>query len=222
MIECFPDAAEVIHDTIDRHGSSLKVAVLAPLTDLAKAAERDEEHFCRIGGLYIQGQAIIEDGRLMPDPAAYNLAEDMEAATRIFALQDRIPFTFVGKHAAYQIPLTRAEFNTFAQTGNKVGGYLRTHALKGIACFAERSPEVFTRVFGVEPDQIDTLDELSKPYDALVAKAIADPRRLTAVRVGRHSLIGMSASESGIEAVDQPLVRADVVDTILIALTRTV
>jgi inosine-uridine nucleoside N-ribohydrolase len=218
LIECFPDGIDVIHESIAKYGSALKIAALAPLTDLAWAAERDEKHFCEIGGLYIQGQAIIENGRLVPDPAAYNLKEDLEAAYRIFSLQDRIPFTLVGKHTAYHIPLTRRDFAEFSATGNRVGAYLETHAIKGIECFARRDPEVFRRVFNIDPSSLSDLDELSKPYDALVAKAIANPTGLISLQFGHHRLIGMSATDSGIVISEQDSVKNDIICTILDAL----
>jgi inosine-uridine nucleoside N-ribohydrolase len=218
LIECFPDAIDLIHQTIDTHGPDLRIAALAPLTDLAKAAERDRENFTRIGGLFIQGQAIVEDGRLQPDPAAYNLKEDMEAATRIFALQDDIPLTLVGKWAAYKIPLLRSDFERFAGTSNPVGAYLKTHAEKGIACFAERAPEIFERVFKVSPDRLEDLQELSKPYDALVAVSIARPAMLGTVSIGHHTLIGMSPETSGIEDEHIDEVKAHVMRTIVAGL----
>ena len=220
LIECFPPASDVIHNAIDRHGPALRVAVQAPLTDLAQAADQDPGHFSRIGGIFIQGQATIEDGRLIPDPAAYNLGEDMEAAERIFAFQDQIPMTFLGKYAAYQVPLHRADFDRFADTGNHVGSYLRTHAIKGIQCFAERAPDIFQRVFGVEASQLDQLEELSKPYDALLAKALVNPAGLQPVEFGHHRLIGMTVDQPGILEEDRASVKADICDTIIRGLCR--
>lgn len=216
LIECFPDGVDLIEDLADHYGDKLKVAVLAPMTDLAKAAERSPDVFRRIGGLFIQGQALVDDGVLSPDPAAYNLAEDMEAATRVFGFQDDIPLTLVGKYAAYQAPLTRSDFERLASTGNPVGTYMKTHAEKGIECFAERAPQVFNRVFGVAPDQVGQLNELSKPYDALVAKTIANPEGLIATHVGHHALIGMTSEDHGVS--DSAALKRELMDTMLHAL----
>lgn len=218
LIECFPNGVELIGESIDRLGDRLKIAVCAPMTDLAKAAVHDPSTFKRLGGLFIQGQAVIENGSLSPDPEAYNLKEDLEAAEIVFRFQNDVPFTFVGKHAAYELPLHRADFTSFAATGNPVGVYMLEHAIKGIECFAERAPEVFSRVFGLQPDQLDILDELSKPYDALVAKAIARPDGLLGERFGQHTLVGMSPSSNGIE--NPHLVKQDITTTIINALER--
>lgn len=216
LIECFPDGIELIHELIDKYGSELRIAVQAPLTDLAKAAQKDEKNFCKIGGLYIQGQATIDDGKLVPDFKAYNLAEDEEAANHVFSLQDKIAMTFVGKYAAYQVPFTRKDFEAFVATGHVVGEYLKTHAEKGLECFAKRAPKIFERVFGVSADKVDGLDALSNPYDVLVAKAVANPEGLKGIKVGKHTLIGMTEDDRGIESPEE--VKADLMNTILKAL----
>jgi inosine-uridine nucleoside N-ribohydrolase len=218
LIETFPDGMDLIEDLTDHYGDKLKIAVLAPMTDLAKVAERSPRLFKRIGGLFIQGQAVVEDATLSPDPAAYNLAEDMEAATHVFRFQDEIPFTMVGKHAAYQVPLLRSDSERMSATGNSVGMYMKTHAEKGIECFAERAPQIFTRVFGVMPNQVSQLNELSKPYDALVAMAIANPRGRIANHIGHHTLIGMTPEDTGV--ADAAELKRDLMNTMMRALTR--
>jgi hypothetical protein len=130
-----------------------------------------------------------------------------------------VPFTLVGKYAAYQVPLERSVFDDFEATGNQAGIYLKTHAIAGIRCFAERSPEIFTHVFGVAPDQIDSLDELSKPYDALVGMAISSPELFEARYVGRHALIGMTPDAPGVRNPAQT--KQKLVATILRALTSS-
>jgi inosine-uridine nucleoside N-ribohydrolase len=218
LIECFPSAEEVIVGAIKKYGSALKIAALAPLTDLAKVAEAHPEAFASIGGIYIQGQATVSEGTLIPDPQAYNIKEDQEAANTIFNLQDQIPLTLVGKFAAYQVPLTRTDFDGFAATGNPAGTYLKNHAIKGIQCFAERAPEVFRRVFGVEATEVDTLSELSKPYDALVTMAIARSEYFEPIQVGHHTLIGMTPEKPGLR--DNNAVKENLVNTIHAALRK--
>jgi inosine-uridine nucleoside N-ribohydrolase len=100
LIECFPSGVDLIHRLIKKHGSDLSIAVLAPMTDLAKAVQKDPANFARIGGLYIQGQAKVGmDGKLAPDPAAYNLKEDMKAAEVVFGLQNKVPLESAIRHA---------------------------------------------------------------------------------------------------------------------------
>jgi len=220
LIECFPSAEEVVIGAIRKYGPALRIASLAPLTDLAKVARSHPEEFATIGGLYIQGQATVEEGVLVPDPQAYNIKEDEEAAKSIFDLQTQVPLTIVGKFAAYQIPLTRVEFDRFEATSNPAGAYLKNHAIKGIQCFAERAPDIFRRVFGVEATDLNSLSELSKPYDALVAMAIAHPEHFAPVRIGRHALIGMTKENPGLN--DNDTVKRELVSTIIRALVSNV
>ena len=216
LIECFHDGVDLIHELIGKYGSQLKIAVQAPLTDLAKAALKDEENFCKVGGLYIQGQAIVDGLTLLTDNNAYNIKEDEEASRIIFGLQDRIELTFVGKHAAYEVPFLREDFALLASTGNPVGRYLKIHAEKGLECFAIRAPDIFKRVFGVDANKVHELKKLSNPYDALVAKAIGKPDDLSGVKVGKHTLIGMNENNTGVE--DPELVKSDLMNTMLKAL----
>jgi inosine-uridine nucleoside N-ribohydrolase len=213
LIECFPSAGSVIIDAVRTYGEALKIAALAPLTDLAIAVREYPEEMRSVGGIYIQGQATVENGRLVPNPEAYNIQQDMEAATIVLALQDRVPFTFVGKHAANQVPLGRAVFDAFAATGNPAGSYLRTHAIKGMQCFAEREPELFRRLYEASPDV------LSKPYDAVVAARIARPELLAPVYLGRHALIGMTPETPGVP--DAERLRGNIVGTIMHALVQS-
>lgn len=219
LIECFPSAEEVLVNSVRRYGKRLQIAAFAPLTELAKVMQSHPGLLEDVGGIYIQGQATVEGGELAPDLAAYNLKEDPEAAHTVFGLQHHVPFTFVGKHAAYlwPMPLTRNNFNAFAATGNPAGTYLKTHAIKGIECFAERDPDIFKRVFGVDANQVGTLQELSKPYDALVAMSITSPELFAPIRVGRHALIGMDAEHPGI--INPVATKAKLIGTIMRALT---
>lgn len=213
LIETFPTSESVIYNAIDAYGSDLSIAVLAPMTDLAKALEKDPDTFSQIGNLYIQGQTLVENGQLVPNPAAYNLKEDLDAAEKVFALQDKINFTLVGKFAAYEIPLMKSDFEQFAATNNPVGTYLKTHAEKGIECFAKRAPDIFERVFGVSADQWDTLEKLSNPYDAVTVMALTQPELFDVEKVGNHTLIGMTKENTGIK--NPQLVKEQLMEKIL-------
>lgn len=224
LIECFPNSTQVIQKLIKKHGSDLSIAVLAPMTDLAKAVQKDPKLFAKVGGLYIQGQAIVgKDGKLAPDPAAYNLKEDMKAAEIVFGLQDKVKLTLVGKHAAYQAPLTRDDFGKLARTGHPVGKYLKTHAEKGLECFVRRAPEIFKKVFKVPAEQdayegFKKLKVLSNPYDAVTVQALTQPELLKARRVGKHCLIGSTAEDTGVPSAAK--LKADLMGTMLRALKR--
>ncbi len=220
LIECFPSAEKIIMDAIAKYGRELRVAVMAPMTDLAHFAQSHPEEFGKIGGLFIQGQAKIEKGMLVPDPQSYNIKEDEEAANTVFQWQNQIPITLVGKFAAYQTPLMRSDFDAFAETGNPAGIYiyLQKHAIKGIEALARRAPDIFKRVFGVDASRVSELNELSKPYDALVAMAITDPEHFVPKRLGHHALIGMTSENHGVRS--PATVKDIIVQTVLRALRK--
>ncbi len=221
LVECFPNGIDLIHDTIDKYGPDLSIAVLAPATDLAKAIQADSNHFAKVGGLYIQGQAKVEDSRLVPDTAAYNLKEDMEATEFVFGMQDWVPMTFVGKWAAYQIPLTKDDFAEFADSNHPAGKYLDVHAHKGLECFVKRAPDIFKKVFGV-PEEMDAyegfeqLENLSNPYDAVTVMALTEPQLFSGQSVGQHTLIGMTKEDPGIK--DTAILKNELMNKILYAL----
>eukprot|EP00566_Odontella_aurita_P004990 CAMPEP_0113581674 /NCGR_PEP_ID=MMETSP0015_2-20120614/31444_1 /TAXON_ID=2838 /ORGANISM="Odontella" /LENGTH=616 /DNA_ID=CAMNT_0000486169 /DNA_START=68 /DNA_END=1915 /DNA_ORIENTATION=- /assembly_acc=CAM_ASM_000160 len=203
------DAVHFILDLCRRYCGSLRVLALAPLTDLAAALRFDASTVLRgVKSLHIQGQAILVpddededdddsdmdvdgdgdgDGdngsavRLEPDPAAFNLRCEMDAARYVFAQFQRrsdrrpgdtddgddgddgggggggVPIILVGKHAAYAIPLTHAHFQRW---DNGAGHWtphpriLRT-ALDGIEHLGRAAPETFERVFRVPATVLD-------------------------------------------------------------------
>ncbi len=210
IVPVFENGVDLILKTIATHKKALKIPALAPLTDLAKAAQKDPDTFVQHGGLYIQGQATIKHGRLVPDPTAYNINEDLRAAHIIFDLQDYFPIHLLGKHAAYQVPFSRSDFEGFRNTGTVAGNYLESHALLGVQVFAKRAPEIFERVFGIPASRVDELTHLSKPYDALAVKVILDPAGMRAQQIGEHALYGMTSEDNGID--NAALVKADLID----------
>lgn len=218
LLENFPNGEQLILHMIQKYKKDLQIAVFAPSTDLAKAANSNPKLFSQIGGFFIQGQALVKNGKLFPDYQAYNLNEDNIATETIFSFQDRIPFTFVGKHAAYQTPLMKSDFERFTNTGHPVGRYLTTHAKKGIECFVKRAPQIFEKVFHHPASDYQNLKELSKPYDALAAMAMVDQSGMNPVRVGIHTLIGMSENNNGI--TDPVLVKKNMMDGILRGLKK--
>lgn len=83
--------------------AGLAVVGIGPLTPLAAALGEDEGRLKgSIGSLHLQGC----DGERGPDPGSYNFREDFGAARTVFdQLRGATPFHFLGKYAAYQVPL---------------------------------------------------------------------------------------------------------------------
>lgn len=109
-------AVQLLLDLSARYPGELIIVGIGPLTPLRLAIETSGgiELLRGIRGLYIQGQAFLQEGKLRPDFAAFNLREDRRAAELVFEhLQQHVPFTLLGKHAAYRVALTKDDLVGF-------------------------------------------------------------------------------------------------------------
>ncbi len=220
----FRKSHEVILNAIAEH-ENIYIMVLAPMTDLAKAVLHNTQIFKsdNLSGVFIQGNAKVEDGKLIPDPVAYNIAEDIWAAEIVFEkLSGIIPFTFLGKWAAYSAPLKEEDFQRFADTDHPVGRYLQTTARNGLKCFALRLPKVYSNLYAggkdVDPrDPIKDATHLSNPYDPSTILALTHPELFILEKEGIHTLIGMSKEESGV--VNPETLHATIIEQIISGLT---
>ena len=129
-----------------------------------------------------------------------------------------IPFTFLGKWAAYEAPMTEVEFRQFADTEHPVGKYLYEAAKNGLTCFAHREPELYSRLYAngspVDPDDpIKDATHWSNPYDPTTALALVYPQMFVPERVGQHTLIGVDKGNPGV--VDANALKQSVLNTVL-------
>lgn len=203
----FRKSEEVILNAIIENPGEVYIFVLAPFTDLAKAILCNISVFEKGGiqGIYVQGNASVESfSKLTPDEVAYNVKEDVWAAEIVMSkLEGIIPFTFLGKWAAYEAPLTEADFQKFADTGHPVGKYLLETAKNGLRCFAERMPELFSKLYaqGRPVDKNNSLanvTHLSNPYDPSTILALIRPELFKGNKVGKHTFIGQEKSNPGV------------------------
>lgn len=116
------------------------IASLSPIADaiaLDKAGEGVMQK--AVAGVYLQGNCFVskdfdginrksddalkwsgENVRILPNPHAYNFKNDMEAATVVFDyFQDLVPFTVLGKYAAYKVPIRKGDFSEWTQKISK-------------------------------------------------------------------------------------------------------
>ena len=154
----------------------------------------------------------VEVCRLRPDDASYNFKEDMPAAEHVFAeLQDDVPMTLLGKHAAYRVGLTSGDFKSW-ERGSDFPSLFAT-AKDQMNAFRESSPDIFYRVYPVPEDKrndrdwVDNLPGgvLSRPYDPLLALHFVRPDLFAAKSVsgGRHIVVGNTDGEHGVPDGDQ-------------------
>ena len=105
-----------------RYSTRLVVIAIAPLTPLAAALQLDEKDgslglLRLVNRVYVQGQAEVSESPpflVSPGDSAYNFRIDMAAASEVLqqlhAAQRRV--SFLGKHAAYQISLTKQDLES--------------------------------------------------------------------------------------------------------------
>lgn len=243
-----PDEAArfILHACTTCHGW-LRVLVLGPVTDLARAARLDAA-LLRSGivSLHLQGQLIpgssASDGPLVPDPEAYNIRCDVAGATEALAAFDggSTRFFAVGKHAAYRTPIAASDFRRW---DGGAGHWLPRPklletALTGIRQLARDAPATFERACGIAPDAlppsdstdafVDVLPHVSCPYDVLAAMTILpdvcdkffDATYVLQEPGGRRvGLIGHADTEN-CNIRDPEAIRTHIVDTIGAALSR--
>lgn len=96
-----------ILEVVRRYGSDLVIICIAPITPLANALKLDIERsaFKCVKRIYVQGNITIDPHtcRLEPDSQAYNFRMDMTAAKELLELQNDVPFSILGKFAAYEV-----------------------------------------------------------------------------------------------------------------------
>ncbi len=194
-------------DSVLSHGNGqCDILLISQATLLSEAIEANYDLVKMIDRIYFQGLATIDstDGcKLMPDPAAYNVSEDIYAAQNLFNLQDMIPFTIVGKYSAYPLALSRQVFESYALSGEPAGVSINQMAIECIERFAESNPDRFRQVYNISDEvstkeALDTLEKISCPYDAVAVLAMTDPDCFTPITYGKHLLIGVLKYDSGI------------------------
>ena len=195
----------LIDSLLNRYKGRLRMVVLSQATDAARYFSRHTGRTSDLHSVYIQGQAVADSmsGKLLPDEAAYNLKEDMNAAEILFSLQDSVPFIFLGKYAAYPMAYSTEEFLQMSQHNGEAGKYLYQAAEKGLECFAQRDSSTFYRVFGLPPsvplaEAVKQSGKLSNPYDLLTVIAIDKPELFNSYKVGKHTFIGVRKEDNPI------------------------
>ncbi len=193
----------------NRH-SRLIIVAIAPLTPIAAALKLDAKDG-RLGLLrlvdrvYIQGQAAAAGGgpplAVVPSDEAYNFRIDLPSAFEVFdELQSlRLPMALLGKHAAYEVSLTKRDLESLA---DPCVPSLVTAARDQMQEFKRQNPDKFYSLFPVPQEFRDGCGEaafewfnhlpndvVSHPYDALaVLMAEEDASSLSSPLFARVSL----------------------------------
>ncbi len=171
-----------------RYSTRLIIVVIAPLTPIAAALKLDDKDgslgLARLlSRVYMQGQAVAVPAAsphaVAPSDASYNFRIDMPGAIEVFEHLQlwRRPVSLLGKHAAYQVTLTKQDLQSL---DDPCLPSLMVAARDQMREFKRQNPDQFFHLFPV-PEQFrssggdmafewfDHLpnDIVSHPYDAL-------------------------------------------------------
>ncbi len=116
-------AEKIICDEVRAAPESVTIVALGPLTNIARAFQRDPELASLVGRLVMMGGTVAGPGNIRP-AAEFNIYCDPEAARTVF----RAPLTktLVPLDVTNRIVLTFDLFNQLPDETTKVGAFLRT------------------------------------------------------------------------------------------------
>jgi inosine-uridine nucleoside N-ribohydrolase len=119
-------AAAFILQCAQHYRSKLTVVAIGALSPLAEAIklDRSSNYLRFLGGLFFQGSVEVNPitGQMAPSALAFNVREDEAAAQVVFsALQDHIPFSILGKFAAYRVGEESSSYNCSRYAAYRVG-----------------------------------------------------------------------------------------------------
>jgi purine nucleosidase len=145
-VECEATAVEFLVDAITTASRPLHLLAIAPLTNIARAIEREPELPRRISGLTIMG------GDLLPGrPPEHNLSADPEAAAIVFA--SGCPISLIGLDVTQTVELTREHLITLNASG-PLGAILAAEAEQWLAFWG---------------------DDVDHPHDAVAVLSLVAP-----------------------------------------------
>lgn len=215
---------EICKDHLDTGVLLFGIASLSPIADAIRIDDKEEGILKRcIKGVYLQGNCFISNGearssdsnkflgqnvRIYPNPLAYNFKNDMNAANTVFEyFQDLVPFTILGKFAAYKVPVRKGDFTDWTRRINAAWKVTYTKspqevkvpnptdllvtAKRQMKRFRSMNPVKFDSIYNVpkhltplELEKFEWFDDLpsdfvcSHPYDPLLGlRMIEDIRK---------------------------------------------
>lgn len=202
-------AEKIISDMVRAHPQEVTVVCLGPLTNLARAFQRDPELPSLVGEVIMMGGAAHCSGNITP-AAEFNIFCDPKAAKTVF--RSRCTKTLVPLDVTNKVTLSFDLFNSLPDESSKAGELLRKillpafrayrqklgleglHVHDSVALMAVTNPEFFT--FKEMAGDVETRGELTS------GMTVFDRRRVPA---WRHNMA--VAMQIDVEDVLQQIVR---------------
>ena len=190
-----PQTPSALLDSVcKKYPGEVTLLVLAPATQVIKDSAKYNLKEIVVQGLISKQQAgSFENDILVPDFGSYNFRADSVAAISLLGMQNEVPFTFIGKGAAYDSPITqklgrKLEKRGFSYPFKKQGKGNLSAAMKfikndrdlGLRSFLARDKQSFYKVFNIKTSTpigkaIDKMPVYNYPYDLLAAIYVSNP-----------------------------------------------
>ena len=118
-------APDLISAMARRHAGRLTLVAVGPLTNLARALQRDPQVVERVERVVVMGGAFGHNGHTgnVSPVAEANIAADPHAADLVFGA--RWPVTIVGLDVTHQVLLDTAWLDALGRDGGAEGGFIR-------------------------------------------------------------------------------------------------
>jgi purine nucleosidase len=117
-----PGAVDYLLEKANRFAGELEVLATGPLTNIARAIQRDAAAFSKIKHLYLMG------GAFWLNRPEHNIKSDPEAAKMVF--DSGIPITAIGLDVTLRVLLEADDLREVAKVGNGVGALLEDQILR--------------------------------------------------------------------------------------------
>jgi purine nucleosidase len=194
-------AEKIIIDEVRAAPEAVTLVALGPLTNVARAFQRDPELPSLVGQIVMMGGAVKAPGNITP-AAEFNIYCDPQSARAVF----RAPSTktLIPLDVTNRVMLTFDLFNQLPDETTKVGAFLRTilppafrayrqqfglegiHVHDSVALTSLIAPELFT--LEEMAGDVETMGELT------VGQTVFDRRRVPAWRHNMAVAVDMEAS----------------------------
>jgi len=193
-------AEKIICDEVRPAPEEVTVVALGPLTNLARAFQRDQELLSQVGRIIMTGGAVQAPGNITP-AAEFNMYCDPQAARAVF--RSHSTKTLIPLDVTNQVVLSYDLFNQLPDETTKVGAFLRTilppafrayrqqfglegiHVHDSVALMAVVAPELFTTQDMA--GDVETMGELT------VGATLFDRRLVPTSRPNMEVAVGMDA-----------------------------
>jgi purine nucleosidase len=195
-------AEKIICDEVRAAPEALTIVALGPLTNIARAFQRDPELPSLVGRILMTGGTVQAPGNITP-AAEFNMYCDPQAARAVF--RSRSTKTLIPLDVTNRVVLSFDLFNQLPDGTTKVGAFLRTILPPAFRAYRQQFGlegihvhDSVTLMSVVEPDLFATEEmagDVETMGDLTVGATVFDRRRVPAWRHNMEVAVRMDADK---------------------------